>query len=89
MIGQQSSLRNYYSTAVVEDASHIRFNELYLGYDLPVKGGSKFLKSLTVYSQVRNLGLLWKATDTEADPEYRIGTIKPVQTYTFGLRVGF
>jgi hypothetical protein len=91
MLSNLNSLRNYYSTAVVEDASHIRLNEIYLGYQLPehVLGiAGKLFRSATVYTQLRNAGLLWKGTDSKSDPEYRIGTIKPVRTYTFGVRIG-
>jgi hypothetical protein len=91
MVGSNNSLRNYYSTEVVEDASHIRLNEVYLGYqfsDNLLGKAKKLFKSATIYTQLRNAGLLWKATDSKSDPEYKIGTIKPTRVYTFGVRIG-
>jgi len=86
-----ASLRDFYSEEIVSDASHIRLNEIYLGYDLSDKTLNKmkkFFKSVTVYTQARNLGLLWRANDYGVDPEYPLGTLKPVKTYTFGVRLG-
>jgi TonB-dependent starch-binding outer membrane protein SusC len=89
--GTSSSLRNFYSEAVVEDASSIRLNELYLGYDFAGNTLGKLgniFKSATLYTQARNMGLLWKANDRGIDPDFPLGTLKPVKTFTFGVRLG-
>lgn len=91
MLNSSSSLRNYYSEQVVDDASHIRLNEIYIGYDLSGLTLGKIkniFKSITIYTQARNLGLLWKANSSGIDPDYPIETFKPVKTYTFGVRFG-
>lgn len=68
-------------------ASHIRFQELNLTYNLPRRISSKLgLGMVQVYAQGNNLGtIVWN--DYNEDPEYPIGTIKPQATYTLGLRV--
>lgn len=69
---------------------HIRLNEIFLGYDLPNKLLAKqnVFKRVNVYAQASNLGIIWSADD-EMDPDYPTGTIKPMPTFTFGLKVGF
>jgi TonB-linked SusC/RagA family outer membrane protein len=84
--------RAFYSDVTLESADHIRFNELYLGYDLPstfLAKNIKFLRNATFYTQVRNLGILWTNNESGIDPEFIPGTIKPIRTFTFGARLGF
>jgi len=86
-----ASTRAYYSDVTLEKASHIRFNEIYLGYDFPVKflerAGNVF-KSATLYTQARNLGIIWTNNESKIDPEFKPGTLKPIRTFTFGVRLG-
>lgn len=90
MISESNSLRNYYSDAVVADASHIRFNEIYLGYEFPeqVLGrAAKYFRAVNIFTQARNLGLIWKANNDGIDPEYQPGSLKPISIYTIGLKL--
>jgi TonB-linked SusC/RagA family outer membrane protein len=90
MLGELSSMRNFYSEEVVADASHIRLNEIYFGYQFPesiMGNGTKFFKSVNLFTQARNLGLLWKANDSGQDPEYPIGSVKPTKVLTFGVKL--
>lgn len=80
------------STAMVEKGDHIRLNEVYLGYDMPRRllgGDNGFVKGLNIYAQARNLGLLWSANGRGIDPDYIWGNIKPVPTWTFGVKLNF
>ncbi len=76
----------------VESASHIRFNDVVLSYDLPKSWfKSVGLKSLNVGAQVRNLGVI-TFNDEDIDPENIIGEsgygkIRP--EYTFSLKARF
>lgn len=72
---------------LTESASHIRFQEVNLTYNLPKKFTSKLgLSRVQAYVQANNLGtILWN--DFDEDPEYPKGSIKPQKTFTFGLRV--
>jgi len=74
---------------LTEDASHIRFQEVNLTYNLPSLLMNKIgLNSAKVYAQANNLGtILWN--DFDEDPEYPVGTIKPQTTVTLGVQLNF
>ena len=76
---------------LVENASHIRIKELYLGYNLPSKIATKLnLDKLTVFAHARDLGTIWTANDKGIDPEFIKGSrFNPGATYTFGFNLGF
>lgn len=58
------------SDAVIEDASFIRIRDISLSYDLSQKVLERLpIKRLRLSGQVRNVGLLWKATDLNIDPD--------------------
>ena len=69
---------------------HIRLNEIYLGYDLPERWLSRqnVFRRVNVYAQASNLGVIWSA-NKDMDPDYTVGNIKPIPTFTFGLRLNF
>ena len=69
---------------------HIRMNEVYLGYDLPESVLSKqsVFDRVNIYARANNLGLIW-SKNGEMDPDYMIGTMKPMPTFMFGLKLGF
>jgi tonB-linked outer membrane protein, susC/ragA family len=69
---------------------HIRLNEIYLGYDLPESLLSRqgVFSRINVYAQASNLGLIW-SRNGDMDPDYPVGNIKPMPTFTFGLKLGF
>ncbi|MBS2212645.1 SusC/RagA family TonB-linked outer membrane protein [Carboxylicivirga mesophila] len=76
---------------LVEDASHIRVRELYLGYKLPERiAASIGLDKLTVFAHARDLGTIWTANDKGIDPEYIKGSrFNPGASYTIGFNLGF
>ena len=85
MMGVASYFRNNYIRG-----DHIRLNEMYLGYDLPeslLKKQGVFSR-VNVYAQAANLGLIW-SKNGEMDPDYPVGNIKPMPTFTFGLKLAF
>ena len=69
---------------------HIRLQEVYLGYELPKKllDRQSVIKSTTIYIQAQNLGLIY-SSENGFDPEYAYGNIKPLSTFTFGVKVNF
>ena len=69
---------------------HIRLNEVYLGYDLPSKwlDKQKVFNRVNVYFKANNLGCIWKANG-EMDPDYTLGSLKPMPTFMLGLKVNF
>ncbi|MFZ9386840.1 MAG: SusC/RagA family TonB-linked outer membrane protein [Chitinophagaceae bacterium] len=89
--GTANTLRTFYGDANLERGSHIRLNEIYLGYDLSPKfleRAGNFLRNATLYVQARNLGIIWTNNQSKVDPEFIPGTIKPFRTFTFGARIG-
>ncbi|WP_430815640.1 SusC/RagA family TonB-linked outer membrane protein [Carboxylicivirga sp. RSCT41] len=76
---------------LVEDASHIRLRELYLGYKLPERIASSIgLDKLTVFAHARDLGTIWTANDKGIDPEFIKGSrFNPGASYTIGFNLGF
>ncbi len=77
---------------VYEDASLIRIQSIGLNYKLNNKlFANNFIKSASVGVNARNLGLLWKATDRDIDPDYgnRQYTYKNRSTYSMNLKINF
>ncbi|MDF2853377.1 MAG: hypothetical protein K0S31_4062 [Sphingobacterium multivorum] len=59
------------SDPMVIDASHIRFQQISLGYSVPSTSLKRTpFKSVSVNAAVRNLGILWKANKLGIDPLY-------------------
>jgi hypothetical protein len=59
-----------YSDKTVEDASHIRLNNISLSYELPKQFMNQLgVNSATLTAQINNLGLLWSA-NKDYDPDY-------------------
>lgn len=74
----------------VQNSSFIRLKEINLEYNLPVKLTSKLhLRGAKVFVQARNLGLIYTANDYGYDPEWLIGSNKPVATIAFGANINF
>ena len=79
---------NFASSYISGD--HIRLNEVYLGYDLPERllARQNVFKRVNIYAQASNLGLIW-SKNGEMDPDYPAGNLKPMPTFTFGLKLSF
>lgn len=60
-----------YSNLMVEDASHIRWREVMLSYNLSrMQVGRMAFKSIQLYAMMENLGLIWRANKHGIDPDY-------------------
>ncbi len=80
------------SAVLVEKGDHVRLQYLNIGYQIKEEAlRNARLKNLQLYCSVSNLGILWKANKSGIDPDYNWGTysLKPVTTYTLGLRAQF
>jgi hypothetical protein len=76
-----------YLDYLVEDAGHIRFQEINLTYNLPSSiGKSVGLKNLQLFAQGNNLFSIYFNKYNE-DPEFPRGGFKLTPQYTFGLKV--
>ena len=89
IMGDMYFSASLFSTNYIK-GDHIRLNEVYLGYDLPQSVLSKqgVFSRVNVYAQAANLGLIW-SKNGEMDPDYPVGNIKPMPTFTFGLKLAF
>jgi hypothetical protein len=85
---------NFYSGSdvLVDKGDNIRLQFVNLSYDF-----SKFLKknppikTLQLYLNVSNLGLIWAANKDHIDPDYynSLYSTKPPKTFTLGVRASF
>jgi TonB-linked SusC/RagA family outer membrane protein len=77
-----------FSEALVERGDHIRLQDIRVSYHLDKLSQSWLpFQSAELYSYVSNLGILWKKTDQNIDPDYQ--RIPPAKSFAFGLRVDF
>lgn len=86
-----SNRENYYRNAsvLIEPAAHIRLQYINLQYKMESIVKSK--SDVTLFLNIENVGLLWKATKKDFDPEYenRYNAISPARQCSFGCRVNF
>ncbi len=78
-----------YGESLVKRGDHVRWEDISVIYRLPNSlFGWKF-KSMELNAYVNNVGILWKKTPNEIDPDYAVtGQFRPVRTYSFGLKMG-
>lgn len=82
------------SSVLVEKGDHIRLQYINITYQLGNNFDAdkrKFCESLTLFMNVSNLGLIWKANKKGIDPDYNLGfnNLKPPMNITFGVRGKF
>lgn len=76
------------SSVLVEKGDHIRLQDIRLGYDLTrIQGALAGFQKAEIFLYANNLGMIWKATDTDWDPDF--GTYKPLRSIAGGLRLNF
>ena len=87
-----SSRDDFYagSAALVEKGDHIRLQYITLNYTF-TQPYQKLFNKMQLYANIANVGILWKATDSDRDPDYNMGnfTLLPPLTLTLGLRANF
>lgn len=80
------------SSVLVERGDHIRLQYLTLNYSFKKENLANLpIQNLQLFVSANNLGILWKANKAGIDPDYNLGTysLKPVTTYSIGLRTQF
>lgn len=83
-----SSFHQYVSY-LTESASNVRLQEVSLSYNIPQPLLRKMqLNNLQFYAQANDL-YTWYKNDAKEDPEYLLGTMKPMPKLTLGLRLDF
>ena len=89
-----SSLDNFYagSESLVEKGDHIRLQYINLSYDLSKASWHPLpFKSVQLYVNVNNVGILWRANKYGIDPDAynSIYSVPNPRTYSLGLRTNF
>ncbi len=75
-----------YMDYLVENASHLRMQEVNLTYNLPSRLGSKInMKRVQVFAQGNDLFTI-VANKAGEDPEYPLGTLKPQPRISLGIK---
>jgi TonB-dependent starch-binding outer membrane protein SusC len=83
------------SNSNIRDASHVRLQQITLGYTFPqsILNKTKVFRSITANATVSNLGIIWRANDDGIDPDYVTTDIytnlPPSANYTFNLNFSF
>jgi hypothetical protein len=75
------------SEATVDKGDHIRLQDIMLAYTIQkAKWG---IKSLKIFSNLSNIGILWKANKWNLDPDVSQGVLPAARVVTIGLNAGF
>ena len=74
----------------VEKGDHIRLQDVRLGYDIKKINSGSFLAGFQraeIYVYANNLGMIWKSTDTDWDPDFMFN--KPLKSLALGIQLDF
>ncbi len=93
-INQNSLNRFKESDRMIIDGSHIRLQQISLGYNFPAELLKRLpIKNLNVNATVRNLGIIWRANKEGIDPMYyrtrSYSSMPPTKSYFFSLSTTF
>lgn len=93
-VSTNSSNRYKLSDLLVESASHIRLQQISMGYQIPSQALSKLaVKSVGINFSVRNLGIIWKKNKADVDPRYissnNYSNLPPATSYFMSLNASF
>lgn len=86
--GVLNSTRNQFymnSAALVEKGDHIRLQDVRVSYTFPETKAFKARK-MEIYIYANNLGIVWKATGVNIDPDYPLATFPPPRSLAAGLK---
>lgn len=76
-----------YSEAVVNKGDHVRLQDIRLGYTFNKAVLNRAFKSLTVYTYINNLGIIWRANKYGIDPDSM--DMPQITSYSLGVRATF
>ncbi|MFN0290150.1 SusC/RagA family TonB-linked outer membrane protein [Pedobacter helvus] len=76
------------SEVLVEKGDHIRLQDLRIGYDVRLNKQSR-VRYLNLYAYANNIGILWKSTKTNIDPDFITNRFVNPTTYALGVNCGF
>ncbi len=77
------------SSFLVEKADNIRLQDITLSYNFRMTKGSPILKNLQIYVYLNNIGIIWKATKQNIDPDYVYAPYVDPKTISLGISTHF
>ena len=78
------------SELLAERGDHIRLQDISLAYNFHnIKALKSNVNNLQIYLYANNLGVLWKATKTDLDPDFPVGGIPNPKSIALGLKANF
>ena len=77
------------SEVLVEPGDHIRIQDVRLQYDCKLRHTSSKVLKLQLYAFANNLGLLWKKSHFNIDPDYPSAYYLPPTTGSIGLKINY
>ncbi|HMR19013.1 MAG TPA: TonB-dependent receptor, partial [Sphingobacterium sp.] len=78
------------SEALIESGDLIRFQEMSCSYSFSDRNLKKTpFAAIRINAYFRNLGILWKATPSDLDPDYHSASYTPPFSFSFGLQLDF
>ena len=83
---------NFYanSSVLFDKADHIRLEDITLNYSTrAIKGLKAPFNALNFYVYANNLGVIWKKTKLDLDPDYAVANYLPVKTIAIGAKLNF
>ncbi|MEO5984331.1 MAG: TonB-dependent receptor, partial [Ferruginibacter sp.] len=92
MVYPANSLRDQFynfSDVLVERGDHVRLQYINLSYTVVNRNTKLPFNNLQFYSNLNNVGILWRANKYGIDPDYRDNTILPPRNIAFGIRANF
>lgn len=79
-----------YSESNIEKGDHIRLQFVNLAYEIKRQSLRKLpFKTLKLYLNASNLGIIWRSNDKNLDPDYLSASIPPSKSLAFGLAINF
>lgn len=84
-IGSRDAFYNS-SETLVEKGDHIRLQYITLNYQLPSRLTKNLFRTASVYMNMNNVGILWRANKKGLDPDLSNGALPPARSFSLGVR---
>ncbi|WP_439488515.1 SusC/RagA family TonB-linked outer membrane protein [Algoriphagus sp.] len=86
---QVSNRDSFYNRSEINvvKGDHVRIQDIRLGYEFTGKLWGADIKRLEVYGYANNIGVIWRASDSYKDPDYRLSPA--LTAVSLGLKTSF
>jgi hypothetical protein len=91
-LNQDLNRHNFYQYSEVhaEKGDHVRLQDISFSYDFKRNALQNLpFSNIQVYLYANNIGILWKAANTELDPDYARSFSPPIRTLSAGVKINF